>query len=52
LIDIINPTFIGLTATAIYHWLSIWKPGEFRDPLEFVQEVEYNISAIQEILLK
>jgi hypothetical protein len=35
LIGKINPTFIALTATAIHHYLSAWKTGEFRVPQEF-----------------
>jgi len=31
-IDKINPPIIALTATAIHHCLSAWKPGEFRQP--------------------
>jgi hypothetical protein len=33
--DTINPTFIALTATAIYHCLSAWNTGTFRVPPEF-----------------
>jgi hypothetical protein len=35
LIDKINPTFIALTTTAIHHFLSAWKTGEFRVSPEF-----------------
>jgi len=33
--DLINPTFIALTATAIHHSLSAWATGQFRVPPEF-----------------
>jgi hypothetical protein len=35
LIDIINPTLIALTMSAIHHFLLAWKTGEFRVLPEF-----------------
>jgi len=50
LIDKINPTLIALIAMAIDHCLSVWKQVHLGSCQRFVQEVEHNVSAIQETL--
>jgi len=51
LIDIINQSFIALTATGIHHCLSAWKQVSLGSRQSLVQVAEHNVSAIQETFI-